>query len=61
MSKNRITRQKTKNVVNNHIYSILFRDELGCTWCRPNKGCNRKYNWYSDHTNWKILRKNQWK
>jgi len=58
MSKKR-NRNHLKSATDNHSYMTLFRDNLSCPICRPNKGCNRKRS--KDLQNWKSNRSVQWK
>lgn len=37
------------------------RIDLGCTWCPPNKGCNRRRKNGAAYKNWKKYRKTQWR
>jgi hypothetical protein len=37
-----------------------LHNDLYCTYCPPNKGCNRRWN-RSEQRNWKQYRKYQWR
>lgn len=51
--------KRQKEIVYNKEYKLLVvKKKLPCTYCPPNKGCNRRYR--DDLRSWKQFRKNQW-
>ncbi len=59
MSKNR-NRAKLEKANSNKEYKYsMFREELNCPICPPNKGCN--YRGKKHQRTWKVFRKTKWK
>jgi len=48
-----------KNTTNSQVYKMALKDNLGCSFCPPNKGCN--VNRDNDNRNWKRWRNTKWK
>jgi hypothetical protein len=52
--------QELKITSNPRVQRLIEHEyTLGCSRCRPNKGCNRRYK--GNQSNWKKFRKNQYK
>ncbi len=52
--------EEEKLTTNNYVYTRLFRRFLGCPYCGPHSGCNKKAK-YAAHRSWKKYRSYQWK
>lgn len=54
-------KKTSKTTVDNRTYKSSSIEQLGlCQWCKPHRGCNRTSKW-GHHSNWKSLRKTQWR
>jgi len=54
-------KKTSKTTTDNRTYTSSKREISGmCQFCRVHRGCNRRSKW-GHHTNWKSIRKNQWK
>lgn len=47
-----------KNTMDSQVYNKAMKVNLGCSLCRPNKGCNRNRD--NDFRCWKRHRDKQW-